>query len=267
VLVEGGRLLRTLNKGRALWRVYSDPVVANPLKKRLYLRQVVIHESDLGLTWKRVAARDRNILERHVVASIEDRDILAYHARYNRRRGGIWRTRAPWSLLVTGAQQTLSRARSECSPRVRGECALRACGEYSPRPYPHSPSASRDRRIGGLVFMPASISIPGTTLPKAQPSSEIIITAPSSWRFITRFSTGPPWVAVCPRPLPRSVLFSIVCAATVGRISSEPPRPGFGFWLMHDGCSESAADRVGAVRRLMGCGRSPRPRLPTTARP
>jgi hypothetical protein len=76
----------------------------------------------------------------------------------------------------------------------------------------------------------------------------------------------PAWPSV-PRPLPRSVLFSIVCAATVGRISSEPPRPGFGFWLMHDGCSESAADRVGAVRRLMGCGRSPRPRLPTTARP
>jgi hypothetical protein len=38
VLVQGGRLLRTLNKGRALWRVYSDPAVANPLKKRLYLR-------------------------------------------------------------------------------------------------------------------------------------------------------------------------------------------------------------------------------------
>jgi hypothetical protein len=115
-----------------------------------------------------VAARDRNILERHVVASIEDRDILAYHARYNRRRGGIWRTRAPWSLLVTGAQQTLvpgaQRMLSTGARRMR----LRACGEYSPRPYPHSPSASRDRRIGGLVFMHASISIPYSAQGAAQ---------------------------------------------------------------------------------------------------
>jgi hypothetical protein len=84
VPVRGGRLLRDINKGLQLWRVYSDPV-ADPLKKRLYLRQVVIHETDLGRTWQSLAARDRKILDKYVVAAIDDPAILEYYVQHDGR--------------------------------------------------------------------------------------------------------------------------------------------------------------------------------------
>jgi hypothetical protein len=81
VPVRGSGIIRDLNKGRHLWRVYTDPAT-DPLKKRLYLRRVVIHENDLGKEFERLAARDRKILDRFVVAAITDDDILAYDGRY-----------------------------------------------------------------------------------------------------------------------------------------------------------------------------------------
>jgi hypothetical protein len=87
VPVRGGRLLKNFHKGLQLWRVYSDPV-ADPLKRRLYLRQVVIHESDLGEEWKQLANRDRRILEKYVVAAIADKDILAYDEKYRPEKSG-----------------------------------------------------------------------------------------------------------------------------------------------------------------------------------
>jgi hypothetical protein len=94
VPVRGGRLFKDFNKGLQLWRVYSDPVVADPLKKRLYLRAVVIHESDLGAEWRALAARDRRILEKYVIAAIDDESVLAYDAKYLRLPGGA--RRKPW---------------------------------------------------------------------------------------------------------------------------------------------------------------------------
>ena len=121
VPVRGGRLFKDFNKGMRLWRVYSDPVVADPLKKRLYLRQVVIHESDLGAEWKALAARDRRILEKYVIAAIGDEDILAYDARYLVRAGS--RRRKPWlsSSAVMKSERQL----------VRAMAALRAAGMRS----------------------------------------------------------------------------------------------------------------------------------------
>jgi hypothetical protein len=72
---------RDLNKGLYLWRVYSDPVT-DPLKKRLYLRQVVLHEGELGDVWRQVAQRDRSILDRYVLGAVTDPDVLAYEERY-----------------------------------------------------------------------------------------------------------------------------------------------------------------------------------------
>jgi hypothetical protein len=84
VPVRGGWLLRNFNKGLHLWRVYSDPI-ADPLKKRLYLRQVVIHEDELGKTWRQLAARDQRIIDRYVLAGVTDKDILAYAEKYRRK--------------------------------------------------------------------------------------------------------------------------------------------------------------------------------------
>jgi hypothetical protein len=56
-----GRLLRTFNKGIRLWRVYNDPIV-DPLKKRLYLRQVLFHQNELGDEWRQLARRDKLIM-------------------------------------------------------------------------------------------------------------------------------------------------------------------------------------------------------------
>lgn len=81
VPVRGGRLLRDFYKGMQLWRVYSDSIT-DPLKKRLYLRQVVFHEFDLGEAWQRLANRDRKIIAKYVVAAISDQDILAYDRKY-----------------------------------------------------------------------------------------------------------------------------------------------------------------------------------------
>jgi hypothetical protein len=78
---------RSLNKGMSLWRVYTDPVT-DPLKKRLFLRQIVLHEDDLGDTWRRLAQRDRRILERYVLPGVTDTDILAYDRRYLRVQAG-----------------------------------------------------------------------------------------------------------------------------------------------------------------------------------
>jgi len=79
--VRGARLFRNFVKGTYLWRVYSDPV-ADPLKKRLYLRQVFFHEHDLGSASKRVARRDRRIIESKLLCLIDDKNILAFYARY-----------------------------------------------------------------------------------------------------------------------------------------------------------------------------------------
>jgi hypothetical protein len=90
--VPGGIFLRNFYKGRSLWRVYSDPI-ADPLKKRLYLRQVVFHANDLGKEWKRLAMRDRRIQTRHILVGISDREILAYASKYS--RGVSMAERAP----------------------------------------------------------------------------------------------------------------------------------------------------------------------------
>jgi len=78
---RGARMFRNFVKGTYLWRVYSDPV-ADPLKKRLYLRQVFFHEHDLGRASKRVARRDRRIIESKLLCLIDDKDILAFYTRY-----------------------------------------------------------------------------------------------------------------------------------------------------------------------------------------
>jgi tetratricopeptide (TPR) repeat protein len=78
--VPGARLFRNFVKGSYLWRVYSDPV-ADPLKKRLYLDQVFFHEHQLGRASKRVARRDRRIIESKLLCLINDKDILAFYAR------------------------------------------------------------------------------------------------------------------------------------------------------------------------------------------
>ena len=90
VPVRGGRLLRDFFKGMQLWRVYSNSIT-DPLKKRLYLRQVVFHEFDLGKAWDILADRDRKIIAKYVVAAIADKDILAYDQKYGRFGSGVVR--------------------------------------------------------------------------------------------------------------------------------------------------------------------------------
>lgn len=85
-----------------------------------------------------------------------------------------------------------SRARSECSPRVRGECVYGPAANTRHGPIHIHPRPRAIEESAGLSLCTPRFLSP--TLPKARPSSEIIITAPSSWRFITRFSTGLPCV-------------------------------------------------------------------------
>lgn len=110
VRVRGGRLLKDFNKGLQLWRVYSDPVVADPLKKRLYLRPVVFHEADLGGEWRTLAARDRRIMEKYVVAAITDQDVLAYDAKYLDRSGVGRKSSIGRSALAKSERRLLRRS-------------------------------------------------------------------------------------------------------------------------------------------------------------
>lgn len=79
--VPGTFFQRPFNKAKGLWRVYSDPV-ADPLKKRLYLRQVVFHGGPNGLRRALLSFRDKWILKTHVMTRIDDPDILLYAAKY-----------------------------------------------------------------------------------------------------------------------------------------------------------------------------------------
>jgi tetratricopeptide (TPR) repeat protein len=91
--VRGARLFRNFVKGTYLWRVYSDPV-ADPLKKRLYLRQVFFHEHDLDRASNDVVRRDRRIIESKLLCLIKDKDVLAFYARY-RSKADLSKTHGP----------------------------------------------------------------------------------------------------------------------------------------------------------------------------
>ena len=79
--VPGAFFQKPFNKAKGLWRVYSDPV-ADPMKKRLYLRQVIFHGGRNGLRRALLSFRDKWILKTHVLTRIEDPDILRYAAEY-----------------------------------------------------------------------------------------------------------------------------------------------------------------------------------------
>jgi hypothetical protein len=74
-------LLKEMNKGIRLRRVYTEPIV-DPLKKRLYLHQVVFHEDDLGAGWEQLAAKDWRIMSRYILHLIADDSVLAYFKRF-----------------------------------------------------------------------------------------------------------------------------------------------------------------------------------------
>lgn len=81
--IRGPRFFRNLRKGLHLWRVYTDPVV-DPLKKRLYLRQVVFHEGELDEKGRQLVLRDSRIVNRRVMIGITDKDVLAYERRHRK---------------------------------------------------------------------------------------------------------------------------------------------------------------------------------------
>jgi tetratricopeptide (TPR) repeat protein len=115
--VGGPRFFLDLVKGTHLWRVYSD-AVADPLKKRLYVRQVVFHDGDLDEKWRALARRDRRILESNVVCRIDDKKILAYYWRY-RGASKLGASTFPLALKFRAIRLGIARASLKISQLFR----------------------------------------------------------------------------------------------------------------------------------------------------